>query len=219
MKMNNIRILITDDHPMFRHGIRQLLSGQPEIKRIDEASSGNETLEMLKKQDFDIVIMDIKMPGLSGIDTTREIKRKHPNVRVLAISMYDEHPYIVKMMKAGAMGYLLKNSRKEDLMCAIERVMEGERYFSEEVANIMMTGIVEGKRIYDTEDDFDVTLTKRELEIISMIAEEMTNVEIGERLDISPRTVDTHRRNLLQKLKVKNTAGLVKFAMRNNLLD
>ena len=218
--MKNIQILIADDHPFFRDGIHQLLGDQDAIESIDEATNGKEVLQMLAKKYYDLVIMDIKMPLMSGVEATRVIKKKFPDVKVLAISMYDEQPYIVKMLKAGAKGYLLKNSTKEELLKAISQVMKGENYFSSEVSEIMVSQIVSGKHVDNGYDEQpELTLTKREIEIIKMIAEELTNVEIGERLNISPRTVDTHRRNLLQKLKVKNTAGLVKYALKNGLLD
>jgi len=213
--MNNLRILIADDHPFFRDGIRQMLAGHPGIILIDEASSGEEVLSKLKEKDYDLVIMDIKMPGLSGIEATREIKKSHPNVKVLAMSMYDEQPYITKMMKAGASGYLLKNSGKEELLNGIINVMEGENYFSKDLTSAMMTQLLEGKPLFVPSNEPDeVTLTKREIEIIRLIAEEQTNIEISNVLGIAPRTVDSHRRNIMQKLRVKNTAGLVKYAIK-----
>lgn len=218
--MNNLKILIADDHPFFRDGIHQLLTGQSGIGEIGEAANGKEVLLQLSQKSYDLVIMDIKMPEMSGIEATREIHKKYPAVKVLAISMFDEQPYIVKMLKAGAKGYLLKNSSKEELLRAIGKLVKGETYFSNEVSGIMFSHIASGKP-FENGDDEDVvlSLTKREIEIIKMISEELTNVEIGERLNISPRTVDTHRRNLFQKLKVKNTAGLVKYALKHGLLD
>lgn len=218
--MNDLKILIADDHPFFRDGIHQLLSGQSGIGEIGEAANGKEVLQHLSKKKYDLIIMDIKMPQMSGIEATREVQKKYPGIKVLAISMFDEQPYIVKMLKAGAKGYLLKNSTKDELLKAIAQVMRGETYFSNEVSEIMFSHIASGKSFENGDDDYSaVTLTKREIEIIKMIAEEMTNVEIGEQLKISPRTVDTHRRNLFQKLKVKNTAGLVKYALRHKLLE
>lgn len=218
--MTDIKILIADDHPFFRDGIRQLLSDQGKITVIDEATNGKEVLRMLNEKAYDLVVMDIKMPEMGGIDATKEIKKKHPEVKVLAMSMYDEQPYIIKMLKAGAKGYLLKNSSKDEMLQAIKQLIKGESYFSKEVSGIMISQIVSGKPIGSGDGELSpFSLTNREVEIVRMIAEELTNVEIGERLNISPRTVDTHRRNLLQKLKVKNTAGLVKYAVKKGLLD
>ncbi|MDZ4846638.1 MAG: response regulator transcription factor [Chitinophagales bacterium] len=218
--MSDLKILIADDHPFFRDGIHQLLVGQSGIGEIGEAANGRDVLQQLSKKFYDLVIMDIKMPQMSGIEATREIHKKYPAIKVLAISMFDEQPYIVKMLKAGAKGYLLKNSTKDELLKAISQIMMGENYFSKEVSDIMVSQIVSGKPVENGYDDEpELTLTKREIEIIKMIAAELTNVDIGESLNISPRTVDTHRRNLLQKLKVRNTAGLVKYAIKNELLD
>lgn len=218
--MSNLKILIADDHPFFRDGIHQLLIGQTGIGEIGEAANGKEVLQQLAKKEYDLVIMDIKMPQMSGIEATREIHKKYPKIKVLAISMYDEQTYIVKMLKAGAKGYLLKNSTKAELLKAISEVMRGESYFSREVSDIMFSHIASGKSIENGDDEpVAQALTRREIEIIRMIAEELTNVEIGGKLNISPRTVDTHRRNLFQKLKVKNTAGLVKYAMKHGLLE
>jgi DNA-binding NarL/FixJ family response regulator len=164
--------------------------------------------------------MDIKMPEMNGIEATEEIIKLHPNTKVLAISMFDEQRYIVKMLQAGALGYVLKNTGKNEMVNAINSIMAGESYFSQEVSNIMMSQFMTRGGLNQTlEPKNDITLTKRETEIIRMISEELTNSEIADRLGISSRTVDTHRRNLLQKLDVKNTAGLVKYAMVNHLLE
>jgi DNA-binding NarL/FixJ family response regulator len=218
--MKKIKILIVDDHPMIRHGIKSLLNDVDKFDVADEAGNGDEALQKLSEQQFDLVIMDIKMPEKNGIEATEEIVKKYPDVKVLAISMYDEQRYIVKMLQAGALGYVLKNTGKQELMTAVETVMAGESYFSQEVSSIMMSQFMTRKVTNPTENSkLDITLTRRETEIIRLIAEELTNSEIADRLGISPRTVDTHRRNLLQKLDVKNTAGLVKYAIQHNILD
>ena len=216
--MKKIKVLIADDHPFFRDGIRQMLSGQRKFSVIGEAASGREVMQKLCNENYDIVVMDIKMPDMGGIEATLEIGKQHPLVKVLAMSTHDDHLYITKMMRAGAKGYLLKNSGKDDLMKAIEKIMKGGKFFSNEVSGIMMTHILEGKSI-PRDDMTDAALTKREIEIIRMIAEEQTNAEIGKMLGISTRTVDSHRRNILQKLKVRNSAGLVKYAIRNKLME
>jgi DNA-binding NarL/FixJ family response regulator len=218
--MEPVKILIVDDHPMIRLGISSILNDVEHLYVADEANNGKEALEKLEKNTFDLVIMDIKMPEMNGIEATEEIIKRHPKVKVLAISMFDEQRYIVKMLQAGALGYVLKNTGKSEMVNAINSVMLGESYFSQEVSNIMMSQFMtRGGIAQSAEPKHDVNLTKRETEIIRMIAEELTNSEIAERLGISSRTVDTHRRNLLQKLDVKNTAGLVKFAIQNHLLD
>lgn len=217
--MKKVKILIVDDHPMIRHGIKSLLDDEDKFDVADEADNGNEALKKLSKNHFDLVIMDIKMPEMNGIEATEEIVKNYPDVKVLAISMYDEQRYIVKMLQAGALGYVLKNTGKQELMTAINTVMDGESYFSQEVSSIMMSQFMSKKTMSNEPVREDVVLTKRETEIIRLIAEELTNTEIADRLGISPRTVDTHRRNLLQKLDVKNTAGLVKYAIQHHILD
>ncbi len=218
--MEQVKILIVDDHPMIRLGIRSILNNVEHLNVADEANNGIEALGKLENEEFDLVIMDIKMPEMNGIEATEEIVKLHPKTKVLAISMFDEQRYIVKMLQAGAMGYVLKNTGKNEMVNAINSVMAGESYFSQEVSTIMMSQFMNRNGAIPTsEPKHDVALTKRETEIIRMITEELTNGEIAERLGISSRTVDTHRRNLLQKLDVKNTAGLVKFAIQNNLLE
>jgi DNA-binding NarL/FixJ family response regulator len=218
--MESVKILIVDDHPMIRLGIHSILNNVEHLNVADEANNGREALEKLAKDNFDLVIMDIKMPEMNGIEATEEIIKLHPNTKVLAISMFDEQRYIVKMLQAGALGYVLKNTGKNEMVNAINSIMAGESYFSQEVSNIMMSQFMTRGGLNQTlEPKNDITLTKRETEIIRMISEELTNSEIADRLGISSRTVDTHRRNLLQKLDVKNTAGLVKYAMVNHLLE
>lgn len=218
--MEALRILLVDDHPMIRVGIKSLLEDDKRIVTIDEATDGDDCLELLEKNSYDVIIMDIKMPKKTGIDTTKEIVKKYPNAKVLALSMHDEQDYIVKMLQAGAKGYLLKNSSKEELLKAVETVSNGENYFSSDVSSIMLSKYIY-KEFPSAKKDYksDIQLTKRETEIIKMISEELTNAEIADKLGISVRTVDTHRRNLLQKLDVKNTAGLVRYALQNGLLD
>ncbi len=218
--MESVKILIVDDHPMIRLGIRSILNNVEHLNVADEANNGREALDKLAKDNFDLVIMDIKMPEMNGIEATEEIIKLHPNTKVLAISMFDEQRYIVKMLQAGALGYVLKNTGKNEMVNAINSIMAGESYFSQEVSNIMMSQFMTRGGLNQTlEPKNDIALTKRETEIIRMISEELTNSEIADRLGISSRTVDTHRRNLLQKLDVKNTAGLVKYAMVNHLLE
>lgn len=218
--MEKIKILIVDDHPMIRHGIKSLLGDEPSINVAAEAGNGLEAIEVVDKEAFDLIIMDIKMPEMNGIEATEIILANHPHLKVLAMSMYDEQRYIVKMLQAGALGYILKNTGKQELLNAIHTVMDGESYFSQEVSSIMMSQFMSRKSTgYVDTSKPDINLTKRETEIIRMISEELTNSEIADKLGISPRTVDTHRRNLLQKLDVKNTAGLVKYAIQHNILE
>jgi DNA-binding NarL/FixJ family response regulator len=218
--MNPIKLLIVDDHPMVRLGLKSLLEGVKDVTSIDEAIDGEDAMVKYEKGSYDVIIMDIKMPKKDGIEATQDILKKNPNARIIALSMMDEQDYIVKMLQAGAKGYLLKNSSRDELLKAVHAVSKGDNYFSHEVSSIMLAKFI--NKEYHSKNKpvkLDAELTKREKEIIKMIAEEMTNAEIGVKLGISIRTVDTHRRNLLQKLDVKNTAGLVRYAIQAGFLD
>lgn len=214
-----IDILLVDDHKIVRDGIKALLFTNGLINIVGECDDGNQVLEFLEKNHVDIILMDINMQDVNGIDCTKMVNDKHPTVKVIALTMHIEEGYISKILKSGAAGYILKNTGKSELIDAIKKVNGGENYFSKEVSNVMMnkymkkSGVRKSSSSLASVDD----LTKREVEILGLIAEELTNNEIGEKLFISPRTVDTHRRNLLQKLGVKNTAGLVKFALQNGI--
>ena len=222
-----IKILLVDDHKIIRDGIKALIQSEPNIQIIGECGDGKEVVPFLENNEVDVILMDVNMPIMNGIETTIVVSEKFPDVAVLALTMHDEEVYISKVLKAGALGYVLKHLGKAELMKAIEKVANKENYFSDDVAAIMMSKYMKSgstsnnpplKKVSTSLISID-ELTKREVEILSLISEEMTNNEIGEKLFISPRTVDTHRRNLLQKLGVKNTAGLVKFAVQNNLVQ
>ncbi|GIV44185.1 MAG: DNA-binding response regulator [Bacteroidia bacterium] len=218
---NPIRVLIVDDHKIIRDGIKSLLEDAQNIEIVGEASNGLEAIEFFKKQPTDVVIMDIRMPEMGGIETTKFLTENYPNVKILALTMHDEEAFISKMLHAGASGYLLKNVGKEEFITAINKIYKGENYFSLEVATKMMTKFMSSKFNNNQDDDLqdsDLQLTKREIEVIKLIAEGLTSQDIADKLFISPRTVDTHRRNLLQKLNVKNTAELIKFAIKHNIV-
>ncbi|MDX2063559.1 MAG: response regulator transcription factor [Bacteroidia bacterium] len=221
MATTPIRVLLVDDHKMIRDGIRALLDDVAEIQVVDEADNGKEALDLIRAGELkpDVVVMDVRMPEMSGIEATRIISEEFPDLPVLSLSMHDEVEYISKMLQAGAHGYMLKNAGKQELVMAIKKVATGEKYFSSEVSYAMMMNYIAGDGKKDRGPRDNVQLTKREEEIIKLIASEMTNQEIADKLSISLRTVDTHRRNLLQKLGVKNTAGLVRFAIQQRLID
>ena len=217
--MKKVKILIVDDHPLIQQGIKALLADEGKFDISTEVNNAEDALQKLAVEHFDLVIMDIKMPGMGGVQATREITSKHPGVKILASSMLEDKHYIEEMLKAGAQGYVLKNATSREMLNAINTIMGGQTYFSQGVSSIMMSQFMKGKP--DGNDDAAgglKDLTKRELEIIKMIASEMTNSQIAKKLNISPRTIDTHRRNILRKIEVKNTAGLVKYAIQHQLL-
>ena len=212
-----IRLLIVDDHQMVRDGIRVMLESKENFLRfeIDEAENGEIAIRKILKKNFDIVLIDYQLPGLSGTETLQRIRLYKKDIKVLALSNYDEFSYVKSMIDGGANGYILKNIEPTQLVNAIKSVLADIPYYSNEVA----------LKLIDSAKNSDKTvtapksgLTKREMEILKMIALEMTNDEIAKSLFISKRTVDTHRQNLLNKLHVKNTAGLIKAAYEFNLL-
>ena len=218
--MDKIRIFIVDDHKIFREGIKSLLEKMKTIEISGEAANGNEAVVHPALQDTHVILMDIDMGGSDGIQTTRIITEKYPGIRILALSMHLEDNYVIDMLEAGARGYLVKNAGKDEMIAAIQAVYKGDTYFSNEVSDVLIRQIhvgKESKQKHLRQDE--IPLTKRETEILNLIAREYSNPEIAEKLFISIRTVDTHKRNLLEKLHLKNTAGLVKFALKQGLVE
>lgn len=215
--MKEIKLLIADDHKIFRQGLRELLDKEEQLKVIDDVGSASEIRDILSKYAIDVVLMDIDMGETSGIEMTAEVKKAYASVNVLALSMHGDKNYIVKMLEAGATGYMLKNAGKEEMIDAIHTVANGDTYFSGQVSAKLLEHITNPQSKKATSED--TRITEREAEILKLIAEEYSNAEIAEKLFISIRTVDTHRRNLLDKLGVKNTAGLVKYAIQKGFID
>ncbi|MDP6909695.1 MAG: response regulator transcription factor [Flavobacteriales bacterium] len=214
--MSKLKLLVVDDHPMLRGGIISLLDKVPNIDVICEASNGAEALACIDKEVPDVVLMDINMDGKLDVTTTEIIKSRWPQVKVLAFSMHEEVQVIRRMIKAGASGYLLKNASHQEMIKAINAVMVGKNYYDQEVLTIMTRSVSEeGEKIRD-----NIVLSNREKEVLRYVAQEYTNQEIAKKIDISLRTVETHKRNLIKKLRVKNVVGLVRFAIeKGSLLD
>jgi DNA-binding NarL/FixJ family response regulator len=217
-----IQVYIADDHHLFIAGVKALFSEVPELELAGDAENGRALLDLLTLKKVDVILMDINMPVMSGVETTKKIKELYPEIKILALTMFDDTLHINEMINAGASGYLLKNAGKEELVTAIKKVYAGEKYVSNEVSVKLI------ERMFNKEQEKTSTvasntrkseLTKREIEIIKLIAQEMTNAEIAAKLNNSPMTIITHRKNLLRKLGVKNTAGLIKYAMQNGLVE
>ncbi|MFT3843826.1 MAG: response regulator transcription factor [Lacibacter sp.] len=206
--MMKIRVFIVDDHYMVVEGIRSLLQTEREIEWMGHAMNADSCLAYLQQQQPDVILMDISMPGKTGIDLCKEVKEKYPSVFILGLSTFNQQSFIQKMMENGASGYILKNATQKELIEAIQMVAKGKTYLSDEVAD----------RLKETINTQPV-LTRREKEVLDLIAEGMTNNEIAGKLFVSVSTVDTHRKNLLTKLDAKNTADLVRLAVRFNLIS
>lgn len=216
-----IKVLIADDHQMFIEGIKALLSDIEQIHIIATANSGEQVLEQLADKKIDVLITDINMPKMNGIELARIVKKKYSSVKIIALSMYVEKELVTEMINNGAEGYILKNTGKQDLIDAIITVYQGKKFYSNDVALTMMDAKTKQEYVdkIDDEKKLNANLSKREIEILKLIAQQFTTPEIAEKLFISSYTVETHRKNLIRKLNVKNVAGLVRIAIENKLLD
>jgi DNA-binding NarL/FixJ family response regulator len=223
--MNNkppiIKILIVDDHELVREGVRLLLESLPHMQvSIDEASNGSEAIRKCNGRHYDVILMDIRMPGIDGITATAEILKKS-DTKIVGLTMHAEEAFAEKMLQAGAKGYILKNAGSGELEKAINRVMQGGLYFSSDISNRLLERRERDKMTrkprLEKRPEYAL-LSGREKEILKMIADQYTNDQIASELNLSKRTVDSHRRNIMMKLNVKNTAGLIKSAMEMNLL-
>lgn len=212
--MEKIKIILVDDHQLFRNGLKILLDGFPEFDVAAEASNGNDFLNIIKNTTADIVLMDINMPEMDGIEATRKGLKINPSLNIIALSMYGEEEYYYKMMDSGAKGFLLKDSDISEVKEAILTVKKGGNYFSQELLYHVIQKIKHRENESKT-----ANLSKREKEILLKICEGLSNQEIAENLFISKRTVDKHRANLLGKTNSKNTASLILFAIRNKLIE
>ena len=204
-----IRVFIVDDHPLVQEGMRSLLDNEKGIEICGYAMTAQSCLGFFINNSADVILMDINLPDMSGLDLCKEIKTKYPGVMVLGLSTFNQGSYVTKMIENGASGYVLKNADKEELLEAIRDVNKGKTYLSFEA----------GQALRKTNESFQIpVITRREKEILALIAEGLTNPEIATKLFVSSFTVDSHRKNLLAKLNVKNTASLVKFAMEHQLI-
>jgi len=217
--MNKIRILIADDHVLILKGIQSTLQLVDNLEIIGEATNGVEAVEKALFLKPDILLIDITMPRLSGIEACRQITSQNREIKVIALSQHEDEAYVYQIIKAGASGYLLKNSTREELVTAIKTVLSGEKYFSPQVSDRLINDLFSKKDREQSSVEQDVHLTQRELQIIRMIAEDLTNQEISERLSISLRTTETHRRNIMLKLKVNSVVALVRYAFKHDLIN
>lgn len=214
--MTKTRILVADDHPVFLDGLVSLLRAEKDFEISATALNGSEALARLGEKKIDICILDINMPGMDGIETARRIRENNPGVRIITLTTYNDIEFIRAMIRLGVSGYVLKNSTGAELVNAVRKVMSGESYFSNEVQAHITSDFIRNEQKKTAPA---VTLTPREIEIIRLLAREHTNDEIAQQLFISFRTVETHRKNIMQKTKAKNLAGLIHYANANGLLS
>ncbi|MDX1672167.1 MAG: response regulator transcription factor [Balneolaceae bacterium] len=213
-----IHILIADDHEILRYGITTYLNAVEDVEIVGEASSGKECVELYEKLQPDLCVLDVDMPDMDGIETARAIRRKSSDVKILILSMHVNEDIVNRALKAGVNGYLLKNTEKEELLQGIRAIMNNQQVFSETVTQILTHSFTNSKPS-SLSPRKKADITKREHEILILIVEGYTSQEIAEKLYISPRTVDTHRANLMEKLHLKNTADLVRYAIKNDLVS
>ena len=208
-----MRILIADDHPIFRAGLKEILGKEKETKLIGEASNGSEALALVRKQHWDVVVLDITMPGKDGLEVLQELRRERPELPVLVLSAHPEDQLALRLLKAGAAGYLTKDKASEVLFTAVMKVLRGEKYISESLAEKVALDVVSGatRSVHEA-------LSQREYQVLCMIAAGKTIKEIAKELFLSVRTVSTYRARVLEKLKMKTNAELIRYALQHNLV-
>ncbi len=214
--MAAIKVLLADDHKIFREGIISLLKERKDIEIVGEAETGKEVIAILQKNEVNVVLLDINMPEMNGIDTAAIILKQFPKSHILVFSSYDDERFILKMLQIGVCGYVLKTTSSKELINAIKTIANGDSYYCKEVAQKIKEQFTKKKTQSNNSDNI---LTEREIEVLKLVAKGYTNVRIGDKLFISPRTVDTHRRNLMQKLKVHNAVELTQYAHKHKIVS
>ncbi len=215
--MERIKLMLVDDHEIVRSGLRMLLQAQPDMEIVAEAASGAEALNLIQTHDVDVILMDVTMPQMNGMEATRRLKACCPEVAVLALTIHEEEEYFFQMLDAGAAGYIPKRAAPEDLLKAIQTVHQQEVYLYTSVAALLVNDYLQSRR---SGGDTTVTnLTEREQEVLILIAEGQTNKKIGENLGISPKTVARHRDNITQKLNLSSRSELTRYAIQKGLID
>lgn len=216
--MRKIKVLLAEDHTIVRKGIRSLLDGEPDIEVVGEAADGHEAVEKVEQLSPDIVLMDITMPRLNGLDATRQIKKQFPQVKVLVLTMYTNEEYILQLLQAGASGYLVKQSAPAELLSAIQAAYQGDSFLSPAISKTIIEEYLRHNEKNIQKDSYD-KLSIREREVLQLIAEGHSNREIAEKLNISLKTVGVHRVNLMEKLDIHSTTDLVKYALRKGIIS
>ncbi|MDE3167209.1 MAG: response regulator transcription factor [Acidobacteriota bacterium] len=215
--MKTIRILLADDHTVVRKGLRLLLEGQPGFEVVGDAADGRAAVTLAEETSPDVVVMDIAMPALNGIEAARQISAKVPSAAVVFLSMHSDESYVLKALKSGARGYLLKDSAEEDLINAVVAVSEGKAFFSPAISKMLVEDYLRQMQDRHLEDSYDL-LTTREREVLQLLAEGRSNKDVATLLNLSLHTVETHRANIWQKLNLHNQAELILYAIRKGVI-
>jgi two-component system, NarL family, response regulator NreC len=216
--VSQIRIVLADDHTIIRSGLRLLLEQQPDFKVVAEASDGRQAVQLVSKHHPNVVVLDIGMPELNGIEATRQIVAQDPHPDVVILSMHSDESYVLRALKAGARAYILKNAAEADLIRAVQAVSEGKSFFSPVISKMLLEDYVRQVREKEVEDSYDL-LTPREREILQLIAEGKTNKEMATILGLSPHTIETHRGNILEKLNLHSVPELILYAVRKGIIQ
>jgi DNA-binding NarL/FixJ family response regulator len=214
--MTSVRVLLADDHALVRAGIRALLEGLEGVAVVAEAGNGGEVLELARKHRPDVVLLDISMPGIGGLEASAQLKQELPQVRVVMLSMHANEEYVLQALRAGAVGYMLKDSATAELELALQAVMQGETYLSPPISRQVVEGYVQRVGAEQPAADH---LTPRQRQVLQLIAGGLSTKEIAYRLELSVKTVETHRAQLMERLQIRDIAGLVKYAIRNGLVS
>jgi DNA-binding NarL/FixJ family response regulator len=215
--MNSVRVLVADDHGIVRKGIRFLLEQEAGMDVVGEACDGREAVKLAETLAPQVIVMDVAMPQLNGIDATAQIVRRNPKIAVVILSMYSDEGYIMRALTAGVKGYLLKDATESDLVPAIRSVVEGRAYFSPAIAQVLAEDYTRHLQQKGLQDSYEL-LTEREKEILQLLAEGKSNKEVSALLNLSPYTVETHRTHIMQKLNLHNTAEIVLYAVRKKII-
>jgi two-component system, NarL family, response regulator NreC len=216
--MNRIRILLADDHTVMRRGLRFLLESQPDFTVVAEAADGREAVQQAEATNPDVAVLDVAMPNLSGIEAAQRIVAQTPHAAIIMLSMHSDEGYVLRALKAGARGYLLKDAAESDLIEAIRAVSQGKTFFSSEISKMLVEDYIREIRTRGVEDSYEL-LTSREREILQLLVEGNSNKDIAASLNVSPHTVETHRRNLQDKLNLHSFAELILYAVRKRILS
>jgi len=217
-----IRIILTDDHTILREGIRALLTAEPDLQVVGEAANGEALLSLLDSTPTEVVLLDLNMPGMDGFAALEQLRAQHPEVKVLVLSMLDHEKYVARALDSGARGYILKNADSTEIMYAIRTVADGRLFLCTDIGLDLLRKLTQAspeKPATDAGTKMASDLSTRELEVLRLIAEGLTNAEIADKLFTSKRTIETHRQNIIEKTQAKNTAALIKYALNQGLIE